>query len=376
MDLAQARRYGVAYVPRGGIEDGWDDDIREFVARVEEAMFAPPSVHHILSAFDTGSTVWRKDHVLQFAICAPMDNLLLRCPVITNSDHGVELMDVFMNILHSSHSGSIDVDHFVCALIPFLVQELGNRDVPFLSILMVLLCTTEVEHCRPMLHDTVLFHALSKRLVTEPWMIPHVSGFVSKAECLHMFAVIHDVVRVCIQHVICDRSGIGDDTVRFLCGCLIKDSVYGTWFMDSWIQLWRTGWPVSLGQLVACLTAPPSVEFIVKLEKQRRLGHLLRCCADHADSDLSWRAVREHIRCAWPERLCAAFNTAPDQTATCSATCPITLSEMVHPVVASDGNTYERDAIMEHLLRNGPISPLTRQRITYHLVDNRAVLHN
>jgi hypothetical protein len=41
--------------------------------------------------------------------------------------------------------------------------------------------------------------------------------------------------------------------------------------------------------------------------------------------------------------------------------CPITCERMVDPVVASDGHSYERSAILELLSRPGPLSPLTRE---------------
>merc|ERR1719343_429611 len=44
-------------------------------------------------------------------------------------------------------------------------------------------------------------------------------------------------------------------------------------------------------------------------------------------------------------------------------TCPITKDLFDDPVVASDGHTYERSAITEHILRNGPRSPMTNQAL-------------
>ena len=49
--------------------------------------------------------------------------------------------------------------------------------------------------------------------------------------------------------------------------------------------------------------------------------------------------------------------------------CPITMSIMRDPVVASDGHTYERDAIMRHLSTNS-LSPITQQPLDYMLFDN------
>ena len=53
--------------------------------------------------------------------------------------------------------------------------------------------------------------------------------------------------------------------------------------------------------------------------------------------------------------------------------CPITLEVMEDPVIAPDGYTYERTAIMQELKIRG-ISPMTRQEMNKsQLIPNRAV---
>jgi hypothetical protein len=44
-------------------------------------------------------------------------------------------------------------------------------------------------------------------------------------------------------------------------------------------------------------------------------------------------------------------------------TCPITLELFVDPVLADDGHTYERSAIVEWIKYHNGTSPMTRQRI-------------
>ena len=48
--------------------------------------------------------------------------------------------------------------------------------------------------------------------------------------------------------------------------------------------------------------------------------------------------------------------------------CPITMSLMKSPVMASDGHSYERDAIQEHIRRQGANakSPTTGERLAHH----------
>ena len=54
--------------------------------------------------------------------------------------------------------------------------------------------------------------------------------------------------------------------------------------------------------------------------------------------------------------------------------CPITFLPMVDPVVASDGHSYERDAIETVLQRGNGLSPLTREPLKRSLIANRTLL--
>jgi len=53
--------------------------------------------------------------------------------------------------------------------------------------------------------------------------------------------------------------------------------------------------------------------------------------------------------------------------------CPITQEKMLDPVVASDGHSYERDAIAHVLFRSNGLSPLTRERLRCELFPNIAL---
>ena len=54
--------------------------------------------------------------------------------------------------------------------------------------------------------------------------------------------------------------------------------------------------------------------------------------------------------------------------------CPITFDKMKDPVVASDGNTYERAAIEAVLATGNGLSPITREPLEPHLFPNRNLL--
>ena len=78
----------------------------------------------------------------------------------------------------------------------------------------------------------------------------------------------------------------------------------------------------------------------------------------------------------WPRVLSHVMGLplAVASTPVTSVECPITMEPCVDPVVASDGHTYERDAILTLLSRSfSPLSPLTRQPLNDIVVPNRAL---
>lgn len=50
----------------------------------------------------------------------------------------------------------------------------------------------------------------------------------------------------------------------------------------------------------------------------------------------------------------------------------VTFCKMVDPVVASDGHSYERDAILA-VIRSTRLSPLTRERLSRNVIPNRVL---
>lgn len=87
------------------------------------------------------------------------------------------------------------------------------------------------------------------------------------------------------------------------------------------------------------------------------------------------RTSRAAFCALWPTRLANILGDQflPPTTMTgCTYECPITMDVCIDPVVASDGYTYERDAILRHIL-NGGTSPMTRDPIDSFVVPNMAL---
>ena len=140
-------------------------------------------------------------------------------------------------------------------------------------------------------------------------------------------------------------------------------------------ELWRTGWPVQLGPVLAHLLDTSNVALVVEWEKYGKLPSLIRASQTHKTTE--WRAVRGILRHLYPARVRTALGethvAAPDTDRT-ECTCVITLERIVNPVILSDGHTYERDAIMRHFASSGFVSPLTRQRVAPYVFTNRVAV--
>ena len=86
--------------------------------------------------------------------------------------------------------------------------------------------------------------------------------------------------------------------------------------------------------------------------------------------------VQTALRELWPTRVDALLgrDVVADTVPKTAYACPITLCPCVDPVVASDGHTYERDAILSLLVRGGT-SPFTRLPLEPFVVSNYALMH-
>ena len=146
--------------------------------------------------------------------------------------------------------------------------------------------------------------------------------------------------------------------------------------LAEWVtQFARHGWPSFFGHLVGNMVSTPSVAFLLAMERKNKLNQLIRATQQHIeDGDTSWRIVRAGIRVAWPGKLMEVLNISNlvNTKVVTTKTCPITLCECVDPVVASDGHTYERDAIMHYML-TADKSPVTKTPLQHILYRNFAV---
>jgi hypothetical protein len=142
---------------------------------------------------------------------------------------------------------------------------------------------------------------------------------------------------------------------------LARFSEWHPYLVEVACELVVKGPPLSSAPFFRALLTGPSVRLVVTLSCYGRFGTL----SSIAKETQGWEGVRCALLTQYPSSERAACTTS---------TCPITLCPMSWPVVASDGHTYERLAILEHMVRNGLTSPLTKQQLTYDLVPNWALV--
>ena len=122
--------------------------------------------------------------------------------------------------------------------------------------------------------------------------------------------------------------------------------------------------------LVESMLSTPSVEFLLAMERR---GFLTALVGTARSGGAAWDGVRRALRKAWPAKMRVGNDGGGgDEAARTALECPITLMPCVHPVVASDGRTYERDAILTHMATGDNLSPVTKTPLGRILFDNYA----
>jgi len=228
-----------------------------------------------------------------------------------------------------------------------------------------------------MIRDEELFRSVARAASRRSYK-PYAFRIMESAKVYDDPRLVDDLIRSTLWTLSSAWVDVDDSTtqraIEFVETCMAHTPNARDTYVGLTIGLWRTGWNPRFGLLLVQQLDTPSVEFVVGLEKRNKLCQLIRTCHDAEHSDLSWRAVRAHLRRHWPERVAEVLDQPVSAPSTTEHCCPITHAPMTAPVVASDGHTYERDALLRHLVRNGNRSPMTRSSLSYHLYPNRALM--
>lgn len=153
--------------------------------------------------------------------------------------------------------------------------------------------------------------------------------------------------------------------------------------VDQWHDL---AFPQEFGTIFATLLSCNSVYLILRLHNSKKLELFIRNAMRYAAEPSTafcadWRVVRARLRVLWPSKVQKVLNTEQlrSKQHVTDYRCPISLMQCIDPVLASDGHTYERDALMTYMSSHANhetiASPVTKQPLGYTLISNFALYH-
>ena len=236
-----------------------------------------------------------------------------------------------------------------------------------LDLLMFTCCT-----CRDLLRDRALFRTLAS-FVGIPEYREKIMFLVEGGELYRDTELVEDIFVSLVNCFVVDRS-IDPDAIEWLTRMLRYNvELRADRYVAHTSELWRTGFPVHVGPILALLLDTSNVALVVRWDADGKLTSLVH--ASREFKTVEWRAVRGLLRHLVPARVrdaCREAYVAPPDADRTLYTCPITLERIVNPTTLSDGYTYERDAIMHHFASSDFVSPLTRQRVAPYVFSNRS----
>lgn len=282
--------------------------------------------------------------------------------------------DIFVTMNRVFDIG-VNLIHFACGITPLVMKAFEERgDMHRILILVGRIASDEA--MRDMMRDVHFFRAISTYISLHPnemeTVLPIVLNYADDVR------LIDDSIRQILLYVGRAWSNFESAPVKcavdFISSCFCENPSLRDLYTSLVVELWRTGWNIALGALLAYQLDTTSVEFVVLMAKKRKLDDLVALAYER--TTIHWRAVRQLLWQQWPDCVARVTRHAVDVHTITSddVCCPITQMPMSYPVVASDGHTYERDAIIRHVLSLGLWSPVTRLPISYHLYENRALL--
>lgn len=362
-----------------------DDDLSACLPRaLLERLFDATSQRRLRECLR--ANVWPDAHRTQFWIHNPLEHFALHLATTRADVHGIR-------ILHDSLEEGAAPERMACNVHSCLARHMYVFTTEEASALCRLLAAiADDEQGRACLVDVELFRGLSMRgresndlcatildvfLRSKVTAVPH-ALLMAEHSAHRLLSDFANVPRLADEPE--EEEGAPVHlwrALRFLEGLAARMEWHA--HLSEWVvHLSRYGWPPPFGRLVANMLSTPSVQFVVDMERHGRLALLIRMAHSHVAAlrDEAWRIVRGRLRMIWPSRFAAVLNL-PDVCKVVAATayeCPITLQPCVHPTVASDGHTYERDALLRLMVETEEArSPVTKARLACVIFENYAV---
>lgn len=365
--IVAGRRYNIGCDLTNDVPDVVAAFVRVFENHVVNNNNNPESTCRLLNTFLTDGDLYLR---LFIAAGGVLDVVFLQI-----LSFGVDVLatsDVLFATMNLVFDTDVNLPHFVCGLAPLLIRAC-NKDGHVWRILELSTRISHVDSLKDMIRDVEFFRNLLFHMSRDVDMMVDVLHLVEPfVDDVHS---VDDIIRYVIMYL--GRIWTNYETepsryaVHFLTTCFRKNSAIRDSHAHLMVNMWRTGWNPCMGDVLAYQLDTTSVEFVVLLEKKNKFEDFVKLA--YGRTLISWRVVRYLIHYHWPEQVARIMNL-DDETHFVTADdvcCPITQTPMARPVVASDGHTYERGAIIQHMVTLGLWSPVTRLPLSYHLYDNR-----
>ncbi len=294
---------------------------------------------------------------------------------VISKQHGKALTQEYLDFIDSALKRGADTDYLATTLVPSFATSLvyGNRtlSVPIANLLLTFSHTCQSS----LLQDRKLLDALASHL--KP-----MSGIVCPVVelCLSMVdtMVVVDLKEIVYKlHYIITSSALSNRLndkevvgIFKLFTVLSKTDEWHRYIAFMAVSFVKHNLkPYECIHLIFALLDSESVLFLILLARSNLLEVFregVGTLGTLRHDGTSWMDVYHMTNRKWPNLSTDIESSFEDD----EETCPITLCSFVNPVVASDGHTYERSALLRHLAENGMTSPITKQPLTFSLYDN------
>lgn len=212
-----------------------------------------------------------------------------------------------------------------------------------------------------MMEGSELFVHLANRVRANYNDVPLIVEWLIECDIVQHAGEPTHSVPVVVQLCSTLLTSMRDHAVRLLVECVGKRTTASALWKEllcSHIRnAMRVNTPPCMVPLLRHMLDDTNVRFVVELHRHQLFSHVA-WLAEHREE---WASLRPLL-----------FRTTPSADVGKDVVCPLTMDTPVHPVVASDGHTYERDELLKFFVRTHPdtLSPVTQQPLTYHLHRN------
>jgi hypothetical protein len=303
---------------------------------------------------------------------------------VIRKQHGKPLTPEYLDFIDAALKRGADTDRLATTLVPSFVTSLVSGGVasapPIVNLLLAF-----AKSCRSdLLHDRKLMDALALHLTPKYGIISPVVEFCLTVVDTAMMVVDLKEIVYKLHYIVTSSA-----TARHL-DCEEVTRIFKMFAILSKTDEWykytaimalafvrKKLQPRQCIHLIHSLLESISMFFLILVAEHDLLSLLRetleRCVWVHGPANydnITWVDVYNMLNRKWPDLSASPSSPSSPSQDVEEEVCPITLCHFVKPVVASDGHTYERSAILRHMVDNGMISPMTKEPLTFILYDN------